>query len=52
MFTWWTIPVLSIVHVLFSVLGEVVQQPNRFGLGWINKWLFNDEDHDVELPVQ
>lgn len=51
--TWWTIPVLSIIHVLFSVFGEGVQQPERFGLGWINKRLFGDDvDHDVGLPAR
>lgn len=51
-FTWWTIPVLSIVYTVFFVGGEISQGHARTGWMWIRKTVFRQRHSGSVLPEQ
>jgi hypothetical protein len=43
-FTWWIIPVLSLIYIMFFVLGEIYQNQRHSASMWIRRLVFKEVD--------
>jgi pheromone a factor receptor len=52
-FTWWIIPVLSLVYIVFFVLGEICQEQCHSASTWIRRLVFKEVDSGaVAMPAK